>query len=141
MAKGKGFDVISEAHERAQHNINPHYWVNRVTHFTYASWMAEKKLSLMILPFLIITWIIVISNLTGGESNDNNFWKTLFDFSDAASTNRFVLFLFLVFYTIITLIASFQVVFSRFQKSMEQTERKEKRKKKHPKRRKDYGGS
>ena len=29
--KDRGFDVIAEAHERANNNINPYYWFNRVT--------------------------------------------------------------------------------------------------------------
>jgi len=139
MAKRRGFDVIEDAHELAQHNYHHPYWVNRVTSYTYATWMAEKKLSMIIIPFLIITWILVIKTLASGE---RGFWNELFDFSDAASTYRFALFLFLIFYTAVTLIASFQVLVDRIQKPIEQPEQNEKKKekkKKNPKRRKDYG--
>ena len=44
MGKGKGFDPLADAQEVAEHNINPYYWINRVTSFTFARWMAEKRL-------------------------------------------------------------------------------------------------
>jgi len=138
MAKGKGFDVIEDAHELAQHNFHSSYWINRVTSYTYATWMAEKKLSLIILPFLIITWILVVLSLISQTSNEASFWEILFDFRDSASTSRFVSFLFLIFYTIITLVASLQTLFMKRPALNEQIVKKEP-KKKYPKRRKDYG--
>jgi len=138
MAKRKGFDVIEDAHELAQHNYHHAYWVNRVISYTYATWMAEKKLSLIILPILIVMWVAVVSNLISQTSNEASFWEILFDFRDSASTSRFISFLFLVFYTTITIIASIQTLFMKRPSPTEQTKKKE-TKKKHPKRRKDYG--
>ena len=43
--KNRGFDVIAEAHERANHNINPYYWINRVTSHQVAQWRVRKMLS------------------------------------------------------------------------------------------------
>jgi len=37
MGKKKGFDVIAEAHERANNNINPYYWFNKITYFQLTS--------------------------------------------------------------------------------------------------------
>lgn len=42
MGKNKGFDVIADAHERANYNINPYYWFNRVTPYTIAQWRTNK---------------------------------------------------------------------------------------------------
>ena len=133
MAKRKGLDVIEDAHEQARHNFHSSYWLNRVTSYTYATWMAQKKLSPLVLPILLAAWIGVISALTGKGA----IWKALFIFRSAESTYRFVSFLLLLFYTMINIIAAYQVIFTKRQKPVRQMERKE-AKKRQPKRRKDY---
>ncbi len=47
----KGFDVVAEAHERAEHNINPYYWMNRITNRRLAEWPVGKKLAVILAPF------------------------------------------------------------------------------------------
>lgn len=43
MAKrNHNVDFITDLQERADHNINPYYWFNRVTPFTLAQWKTEK---------------------------------------------------------------------------------------------------
>ena len=63
MAKGKGFDPVADAHEVAEHNINPYYWVNKVTTFTYAKWMAEKKMAIIFAPFYMVFTGIIVSKI------------------------------------------------------------------------------
>ena len=136
MGKRKGFDIIEDAHELAQHNYGHPYWVNRVTSYTYATWMAEKKISVFMLPFVIFTWIFLFRFLSDASAEGTSVWKVIFNFSDSASTAWFVSLLYLIFYTLITTIAAVQTLTRKPPPKIEIP--KEKRKK-YPKRRKDYG--
>lgn len=59
--KNKGFDVIAEAHERANNNINPYYWMNRVTLYKLAQWRVDKMLSPVFFVLYSITGYVVLS--------------------------------------------------------------------------------
>lgn len=125
MGKHKGFDVIAEAHERAEHNINPYYWVNRVTNFSVAQWMAEKKLALIFAPLNLILFIVIVWNLPGAFSNG-------FSWQDLGAL------LVLGFITLAEVIMAAQWWQSHRKRLMESDSSEKKRKKKQPRRRKDY---
>ncbi len=44
----KGFDVVAEAHGQAEHNINPYYWMNRITTRRLAEWAVQRKLAIIL---------------------------------------------------------------------------------------------
>lgn len=141
MGKNKGFDVIEDAHERANHNFHSAYWFNRVTSFTLAEWKANKYFAPMF--FIIYTTVGVLwlnsFNQTALAAN-KTFWSLLFDFSDSSTTARLTgILLFSVFW-VITAIATFQAVMQRIYASppAPQPERRKEKKKKYPKRPKNY---
>ena len=65
MGKKNGFDLISDAHNRADHNINPYYGYNKIDSFTLAHWRASLIVS--IIEFVIITvaiFLVVAANIS-----------------------------------------------------------------------------
>jgi accessory gene regulator protein AgrB len=138
--KNKGFDVITEAHERANHNINPYYWINRVTSYQVAQWRIWKMLSPIFFVFYTLLGYLMLSNFNKIATEQNQtFFSTLFDFTDSATTARFVAFLFFSFYWVVLAIGTIQNIlqFIFAPPPPEQEVRKEK-KKKQPKRPKNY---
>ena len=125
MGKHEGFDVIAEAHERAEHNINPYYWMNRVTNFTLAQWMAEKKIAIIFAPLYLILFVAMVWNLPGAFRNGFS-WKGLGAL------------LVLGFFTLAEVIMAAQWWQSHRQRLMESDSSEEKSKKKQPRRRKDH---
>jgi hypothetical protein len=141
MGKNKGFDVIAEAHERANHNINPYYWFNRVTLFTVAQWKTNKYFTPMF--FVIITSIGVLSLNSFNQTaiiENKTFWSFIFDFSDSSTSTRFVGILLFLIYWVITGIGSFQSIMQRILAPSPKPlpEQKKEKKKKLPKRPKNY---
>ena len=138
MAKGKGFDPVADANELAGHNINPYYWVNKVTSYTYARWMAEKKLAVIALPLYVLLWIAIIWRLMSEAALEHiSVWKLLLDVSSSQSLALLASMLMLVFYTLVVVIMVLQLIFSRQSQPLQEGEHS-KREKRHPKRRKDY---
>ena len=70
MAKGKGSDFFEEAHEHAEHNINPYYWFNRVDRFQYAKWLSNLAFSpieaLVFSIALVFTLVVIIIDKSWG---------------------------------------------------------------------------
>ena len=72
MGKRDRTDLISDAHERANNNINPYHWFNRVTPFTMArmkaslafSWIDLILMSLFMIA-LYTQWERLTSSITG----------------------------------------------------------------------------
>ena len=138
MAKGKGFDPIADAHELAEHNINPYYWVNKVTSYTYARWMAEKKMAVILLPLYVIAWVAVIHSFReAAASKDISIWSLILDFTNGYTLYSLVQLLFLALYTGIVVIMVLQMLLSPPQKPAP-TDVHSQKKRKLPKRRKDY---
>jgi hypothetical protein len=138
--KNKGFDVIAEAHERANHNINPYYWINRITSYQVAQWRIWKMLSPIFFVFYTLLGYLMLSNFNKIAIEQNQtFFSALFDFTDSATTARFVAFLFFSFYWLVLGIGTIQNIlqFIFAPPPPEQEVRKEK-KKKQPKRPKNY---
>ncbi len=139
MSKRKGFDPIADANELSQHNFHSAYWINRVTSYTYATWMANKRLAIFVFPFYIIVWYLLLKNSTETASEKHtNILKIWFDFSNSASLEFLVQLLFLFFYTVILVMMVIQTVLAK-KPVPEESENKKEEKKKQPKRRKDYG--
>ena len=138
MAKKKGFDPIADAQEIAQHNINPYYWVNKVTSYTYARWMAEKKLAPFSLPLFVIFWAAIIFSFTNAAASRGvGVWSVLLNFNDFDAIAFWGAILFMAFLTLVNLIAVIQLLFAPRPKPNESIPKKEK-KKKMPRHRKDY---
>lgn len=141
MGKKKGFDIIAEAHERANNNMNPYYWFNRITHFQLTSWRVQTLIFSPI--FFVMTTILgYLGYTTLNEQAINQgttFILVLFDFSDSATTARFVGFLFFVFYWIVFGLGTIQSIILRIvTPPTPKPEIKREKKKKHPKRPKNY---
>lgn len=141
MGKNKGFDVVADAHERANHNINPYYWLNRVTPFTMAQWRTNKYFAPLFFGIYTTTGILWLHSLgqTALVAN-KSFWSFLFDFSGADTITRFTGFLLFSIFWVIAGIATVQNIVQRIYASPDIAEvkpRKEK-KKKYPKRPKNY---
>lgn len=138
MAKKKGLDPIADAQQLAQHNINPHYWVNKVTSHTYTRWMVEKKLSaLELLVYVILGVTLYLSITNTAESKGVGIWNVLKDFRDIRGPSYWVAILFMSFYTLIWFIRVIQVFFKTRLKPDDLIPKPEK-KKKMPRHRKDY---
>jgi hypothetical protein len=141
MSKNKGFDIIEEAHERANHNYHTTYWFNRVTTFTIAQWKAGKYFAPFV--FIIITsfGLLRLDALSQTALLENkSLWSLLFDFNDleksASPPNTFLLFLFWIVSGIGTVQNIVQGVYSAVSKST--PKRRKEKKKKLPKRPKNY---
>jgi hypothetical protein len=140
MGKNKGFDFIEDLHERANHNINPYYWFNRVTPFTIAQWKANKYFAPMFFVIYSTVGLLWFSSLNQAAlAADKTFWSFLFDFTDSFTTARFVgILLFSVFW-VIAGIATVQSVLQRvIAAPAPESQRKKEKKKKYPKRPKNY---
>ncbi len=139
MTKGKGFDAVADANEIADHNINPYYWVNKVTSYTYARWMAGKKFAVIALPLYVILWgLFIWSTTTRAKSEQVSLWRLLFDFSNSYSLAVLVQFLLLAIYTVIIVIMVLQLIFSGQPRRLSDHEHRKQKGKKQPKHRKDY---
>ena len=138
--KNKGFDVIAEAHERANNNINPYYWMHRVTSFTVAGWRINKMLSPIFFVLYSVVGYLALNNFSKTATEQNQtFFSALFDFTDSATTARFVAFLFLSFYWVVLGIGTIQNVLQFiFAPPMPEPEVKKEKKKKQPNRPKNY---
>jgi len=111
MGKNKRIDFVEDLHERADHNINPVYWFNRVTPFTMAQWKADKyfaPLVFVIYTTVEVLWLIAL-NQHAIQAN-KSFWKYIFDFSDSFTSARLVGLVLFSVYWVITAIATFQVI-------------------------------
>lgn len=138
--KNKGFDVIAEAHERANNNINPYYWMNRVTLHKLAQWRVNKMLAPVFFVLLSIVGYVVLSIFSEiAAKQDQSLLSFIFDFTDSATTYRFVSILFVCFYWAVSGVATIQNVLHRiFSPPPPKLEVKKNKKKKHPKRPKNY---
>ena len=140
MGKNKRFDFIEDLHERANHNINPYYWFNRVTPFTIAQWKANKYFAPMFFVIYSTVGLLWFSSLNQTAlAADKTFWSFLFDFSDSFTTARFVGILLFSVYWVIAGIATVQSVLQRvIAAPAPESQRKKEKKKKYPKRPKNY---
>ena len=141
MGKKKQVDFIDDLHERANHNINPYYWFNRVTPFTLAQWKANKYF--VPLFFVIYTSVGILFLLSLNEAamaENKTFWAFLLDFRTSFTTARFFGLLLFSVYWVIAGTATVQSVIQRMyaQQSESQPERKTEKKKKYPKRPKNW---
>lgn len=138
--KDRGFDVIAEAHERANNNINPYYWFNRVTSFQVAEWRINKMLSPIVFVLYSAIGYLALNNFIKMATEQNQtFFSALFDFTDSSTTARFVAFLFLFFYWIVSGVGAIQNVLQFiFALPMSEPEVKKEKKKKQPNRPKNY---
>src|SRR5688572_26016217 len=134
MGKKKGFDVIAEAHERANNNINPYYWFNRITHFQLTSWKIQTRIfsPIMFVMSSIAGYIILTTLSDSAIKQGRTFLSVLFDFSDSATTAFFVTSLFLFFFWIVAGIGTIQtILFWLFAPPIPKPEIKREKKKKH----------
>ncbi len=138
--KNKGFDVIAEAHERANQNINPYYWINRVTSYQVAQWQIGKMLSPIFFVLYSLIGYLMLNNFNKLATGQNQtFFSFLFDFTDSATTARFVGVLFFIFYWIVFGIGTIQNILRLFfAPPVPEPEVKKEKKKKYPKRPKNY---
>jgi hypothetical protein len=138
--KNKGFDVIAEAHERANHNINPYYWINRVTSYQVAQWQVRKMLSPIFFVFYSLIGFLALNNFHNLATEQNQtFFSFIFDFTDSATTARFVGVLFFSFYWIVLGVGTVQNILQFiFAPPPPEPEVKKEKKKKYPKRPKNY---
>lgn len=138
--KDKGFNVIAEAHERANNNINPYYWFNRVTSFQVVEWRINKMLSpIFFLLYSAIGYLALNNFIKMATEQNQTFFSALFDFTDSSTTARFVAFLFLFFYWIVSGVGAIQNVLQFiFALPMSEPEVKKEKKKKQPNRPKNY---
>jgi hypothetical protein len=138
MAKKTGHDIIAEAHERANHNINPYYWMNRVTSFTVAEWKTNKYLSpIVFFIYTVIGVLIVNSQSLLAEEQGKDLLGYLIDFSDSSTSARAIGTLMYVFYWAVLAIGTVQLIMKRIINPPPPSSPRPK-KKKYPKRRKDY---
>lgn len=142
MAKNKGFDIVAEAQERAEHNMNPYYWFNRATSYTVAQWKVDKLFTPLLFLMYSLIGIVLLTyfNASANEQNKTLF-SLLFDFSDSsASANSAKMIIFFMLWIILG-ISSVQVlirwIYLRRQPKIEPNPKKEK-KRKHPKRPKNW---
>ncbi len=123
--KQRGFDVVAEAQERAEHNINPYYWMNRITSRRLAEWAVQKNLAIIFAPFYVVILVLLVENI--GR-----------DFNGSSAPAAIAALLMFGLITIIEIIMAVQWWRSRGE-SQPQAEIPTPPKKKHqPKRRKDY---
>jgi len=141
MGKNKGFDVIAEANERANHNINPYYWFNRVTSYQVAGWQINKMLAPIFFGLYSLIGYLMLSNFNKLAAEQNKtLLPFLFDFSDSATSARFVGVFFFSLYWIVAGVGTIQNILRNiFALSVPEPEvKREEKKKKQPKRPKNY---
>jgi len=138
--RNQNVDFITDLQERANHNINPHYWFNRVTPYTMAQWKANSyfaPLFFVIYSSIGVLWLIALNENAVRESK--TFWQFIFDFRDSFTSARFVGLLLFSIYWVIYTIATVQAFKQRIHAlSITQPVRKKEKKKKYPKRPKNY---
>jgi len=142
MGRKKGYNIIDEAHERANNNINPYYWFNRVTPYTIARMKAAKK-AFSGFYFAIFTLIVVggfYELHVNAVENGQTLARYIFDFSDANTSSRFVSLALPFFLWVVYGIGTVQNIIARLATPPTNPAPKPKKakKKKHPKHRKDY---
>lgn len=138
MGKNRNIDFIADMQERANHNINPHYWFNRVTPFTMAQWRANAYFAPMffvIYSAVGLLWLIALNAKAIQENK--TFWQFIFDLSDSFTSARLIGLLLFFVYWVLTAITTVQAVIYRVRAASEPGRKKEK-KKKYPKRPKNY---
>src|ERR671924_1041340 len=114
MGKNKNVDFIADMQERANHNINPYYWFNRVTPFTLAQWKTNKyfaPLFFIMYTSIGVLWLYALNEAAAVESK--SFWVFLFDFDDSFTIARFVGVLLFSVYWVIAGIGTVQSVLQR----------------------------
>lgn len=140
MSKKHNIDFISDLHERADHNINPHYWFNRVTPFTMAQWRTNKyfySIFFVIYSFFGILWFNSLDQIAQEEGK--TLWSLLFDFHDSFTSARFVGVLLFTLYWGIMGIAAIQTIIQIVNAPpVVELKPKKEKKKKYPKRPKNY---
>jgi hypothetical protein len=141
MGKNKNVDFITDMQERANHNINPYYWFNRVTPFTLAQWKTNKyfaPLFFIMYTSIGVLWLYALNEAAAVESK--SFWVFLFDFDDSFTIARFVGVLLFSVYWVIAGIGTVQSVLQRIHSPITTTPQLEhkREKKKYPKRPKNY---
>ena len=137
-----GFDIIKDAHERANHNFHSSYWFNRLTSFTVAQWNVNKALfPILFVAFTLLGLLGIFSLNQIAFEQSKTFWSYLFDFRDSSTTARFTgILMFTVLWTI-SGIGTVQSVLQRIHSPItpaRRLERKREKKKKYPKRPKNY---
>jgi len=141
MGKKNGPDFIEDLNERANHNINPYYWFNRVTPFTMAQWKTNAYFSplfFFIYSMIGVVWLAAVNQAAMEASK--SFWSYFFDFSDATSTARFAGTLLFFVYWVIVGVATIRSLIEKIYAPRvdSQIEHKKEKKKKYPKRPKNY---
>lgn len=138
--RNQNVDFITDLQERANHNINPHYWFNRVTPFTMAQWKANAyfaPLFFVIYSSIGVLWLIALNENAVQESK--TFWQFILDFSDSFTSARFVGLVLFSIYWVIAGLTTFQAVMQRIRAlSAVQPRRNKEKKKKYPRRPKNY---
>jgi len=61
MGRKNDTDLIRDMQERADHNINPYYWFNKVDSFQLAQWRASLAVSVIETVLISIGLIFVIA--------------------------------------------------------------------------------
>ncbi len=142
MGRKKGYNIIDEAHERANNNFNPYYWFNRVTPYTIARMKAEKKV--FSFPYFLIFSVVLLLEIyninTEAAESGISFFAYIFDFSDPTIFGQTLYLGLLFFIWTALLVASIQNLITRITAPTPKPTPKSKKekKKKHPKHRKDY---
>lgn len=133
-------DFITDLQERADHNINPYYWFNRVTPFTLAQWKTEKWFTpLFFVLYSAMGGLLLRAVYDQAVREQRVFWAVLFDFSDSFTTARCVGMLFFSFLWLMMGISTGQSALRGIYAAMlPKPKRNRERKKKHPKRPKNY---
>ena len=134
-------DFITDMQERADHNINPHYWFNRVTPFTIAQWKTDKWFNpLFFVIYSAMGGLLLLATNDQAVQEKRTFWAVMFDFSNSFTIARCTGLLFFLFLWVILAISTSQSVLQViYAARLPKPKRKRERKKKYPKRPKNYG--
>lgn len=141
MAKrNHNVDFITDLQERADHNINPYYWFNRVTPFTIARWNADKWFNpLFFVMYSLMGGLILLSLYNQARQAHQTFGLYVFDFSNAFTTARCTGLLLFSFLWIVFAISTGQSVPQVILTAMlPKPKRRRERKKRYPRRPKNY---
>lgn len=66
----KGFDVIAEAHDRAEHNMNPYYWLQKLPLYgSVRRGRTNKGVAAILAPLCMIIVIALLSQLPRAVGN------------------------------------------------------------------------
>lgn len=124
MAKGKKPDFIEEVHERANNNINPYYYFNKINSFKIAEWRASLAFSVIetVLLTIALVFTLIVAYV---EKSFSNYSLPIAAFG---------------IIWCISIVRSIQwFSLKREQSKTNQHPKPKERKKKAPKHRKDYG--